>query len=64
MKLTVYEFNKVLDAVYHERHRVAKESVLCAGEGRKLTARYYGDMEQEYKALFNKLVDMMNDITE
>lgn len=64
MKLTVDEFNKVLDAVNHETRRVAKESAMCAGEGRKLTARYYGDMEQEYKALFNKLVDMMDDITE
>lgn len=64
MKLTVDEFKKVLDAVNHETRRVAKESAMCAGEGRKLTARYYGGMEQEYKALFNKLVDMMDDITE
>lgn len=64
MKLTVDEFRKVLDAVNHETHRAAKESVRCAEECRRLAANYYGDLEQDYKNLFDKLVEMMDDITE
>lgn len=64
MKLTVDEFRWILDAVNHESHRAAKESAMCADEGRELSARYYGDLEQDYKDLFDKLVEMMDDITE
>ena len=64
MKFTIDEFRRILDAVNHEAHRAAKESVSCAEEGRGLAANYYGGLEQDYKELFDKLVEMMDDITE
>lgn len=64
MKLTVDELRRILDAVNHETHRVAKHADLCACEGRDLSFKYYHALENEYKELFYKLVNMLDDITE
>ena len=64
MKLTINEYRMMLQAVIHEADNTYRQVEACRNEGRELACNYYEECYQNYKKLFYKLSDMMDDITE
>lgn len=64
MKFTIDEYRMMLQAVIHEADEMYRRGEVCRSEGRELAHRYYGECYQNYKDLFDKMCQMMDDITE
>lgn len=64
MKFTMEEYRMMLQAAIHEADEMYRRLEVCHNEGRELACRYYGDCYQDYKKLFDKMCEMMDDITE
>ena len=64
MKFTIDEYRMMLQAVVHDADEIYRRVEVCRNEGRELAGRYYGDCYQDYKKLFDKMCEMMDDITE
>lgn len=64
MKFTVEEYRMMLQAVIHEADEMYRQAEACRNEGRELAHQYYDDCYLYYKDLFDKMCQMMDDITE
>ena len=64
MKFTTEEYRMMLQAVIHEADNTYRKVEVCRNEGRELARSYYEERYQDYKKLFEKMSDMMDDITE
>ena len=64
MKLTIEEYGMLMKAVLDKADNIIHESEVCKKQGQYLTSRYYADRFQVYKNLYNKLAEMMDEITE
>lgn len=64
MKFTIDEYRMLLHAVNLDMHQNAKASDTCKKQGNYLTSGYYADRSQAYRKLYDKMVDMIDDITE
>ena len=64
MKFTIDEYRMMSQAVIHEAGEMYRQAKVCCNEGRELACSYYEDRYQNYKKLYYKMFDMMDDITE
>lgn len=64
MKFTTEEYRMLLQAVTHECDKLGNESEVCRKQGRNLSSGYYAECCQNYKGLLEKMIEMMDDITE
>lgn len=64
MKFTVVEYSMILQAVLHEADKLIKESEVCKKQDSHLTAGYYASRFQAYRNLYDKICEMLDDITE
>lgn len=64
MKFTTEEYRMMLQAVIHEADNTYRQVEVCRNEGRELARSYYEECYQNYKKLFDKMCEMMDDITE
>ena len=64
MKLTIEEYGMLMNAVLYKADVIIHKSEVCKKQGQYLTSGYHADRFQAYKNLYNKLAEMMDDITE
>ena len=64
MKFTMEEYRMMLQAVIHEADNTYRQVEVCRNEGRELVCSYYEECYQNYKKLYYKLAEMIDDITE
>lgn len=64
MKLTIEEYGMLMKAVLDKEDGMLHASEVCKEQGRYFKSDYYADRYQVCKNLYNKLADMMDDITE
>lgn len=64
MKLTIEEYGMLMKAVLDKADNIMHELEVCRKQGRYCMSGYYANRFQAYKNLYNKLAEMMDDITE